>query len=137
MNKESNLTDLSVNTLEAREIRLVDSKGSTRATMGCSDQKSGRGWTVFQMLDDDGLPRIELQVSNEGCSIRLNTLGDAQGITVSVSDTAGNGLSINGHDGSPAIRMGISHPESNDPRGNHPELTMYDDTKQKTWSVER
>lgn len=137
MNANPQPSDLSVNTLEAREIRLVDSKGNARATMGCSDQKSGKGWTVFQLFDDEGLPRIELQVSNEGCSIRLNTLGDAQGVTVSVSDKIGNGLSINGHDGRPAIRMGISHPESSDPRGNHPEITMYDENNQKTWSVER
>ena len=127
--------DLSVNVLEARELRLVDENVSVRASLGCSGQKNGSGWTVFQMFDNDGMPRIELQVCDDGCSIRLNTVGDSQVITISVADTRGNGLSINAHDGTPAIRMGISHPESNDPRGNHPELVMYDEKEQKAWSV--
>ena len=96
--------------------------------MSCHNEKSGGDLTVFQMFDDSGTPRIELQVSDEGCVVRLNTPKDAQGVSLASSNRRGNGLSINRDDNTPAIRIGVSHPESGDPRGEHAELIVYDNS---------
>ena len=108
---------------------MVNSNGDLRATMVSSE--SGFG-TVFQMFDDSGTPRIELQVSDEGCVVRLNTLGDSQGVSIASSNERGNGLSINRDDNSPAIAIGVSNPESRDPRGEYAELVVYDDEGNQT-----
>ena len=123
---------LSVDTLEARCLRLVNSKGDLRATMVCSEGGSGGDLTVFQMFDDSGTPRIELQVSDEGCVVRLNTLGDSQGVSIASSNDRGNGLSINRDDNRPAIAIGVSNAESGDPRGEYAELIVYDDEGNQT-----
>ena len=136
MTNTPNDPHLSVNTLEVRELRLVNSKGELRATMACSASGTGDELTVFQMFDEAGTPRIELQVSEEGCVVRLNTLGDSQGVSIGASNNRGNGLSINRDDNRPAITMGVSHPDSGDPRGEYAELTIHDDDgNQKSWPI--
>ena len=134
MNNNPNDTNLSVNTLEVRELRLINSKGELRATMACSGNASGDELTVFQMFDNSGTPRVELQVSGEGCVVRLNTLNDSQGVSIAASNSRGNGLSINRNDNSPAISIGVSHPDSGDPRGEHAEFVVHDgDGNQQAW----
>ena len=134
MNNTPHHTNLSVDTLEVRELQLVNSKGKLRATMVCSEIDSGGELTVFQMFDASGTPRVELQVSDEGCVVRLNTLGDSQGVSIAASNSRGNGLSINRDDNRPAIVMGVSHPDSGDPRGEFAEVVVHDsDGNQKHW----
>lgn len=128
---------LRVNALEAREIRLVDESGRERASLTCSGGTSGQeGYVVVQLNDGNGLPRIELQVDDQGCSIRLNTPDDARGVSLQVADGIGTGIGVNDQKGDPRIRIGISHPESADPRGCHPEVTMIDDGIQRSWTVD-
>lgn len=126
-----------VDVLEARQIRLVDQSGKERASLSSwASDKDNPGGVVLQLHGENGLPRVELQVDGGGCSVRLNTKEDAQGITLSINDGVGTGIGINNHNNYPCIRIGISHPDSNDPRGNHPEVTMYEGDEQRTWMID-
>ncbi|MFM7922646.1 MAG: hypothetical protein ACKPJJ_20695, partial [Planctomycetaceae bacterium] len=84
----------------------------------------------------NGRPRLELQVDPNGSpSIRLSTPNDGAGISMAVSDGNGNGLSIGDFLGKPCIMMGIPHPDSNDPRGPHPDITVLDELSHRGWTA--
>ena len=137
MNDELEHKELRVGTLIANEILLVDKSGRERAALLCSDgQGDDPGHTVLQLFGLNGTPRIELQVDVEGCCIRLNTPDDAHGIAIAFSDNRGTGISVNDHEGKPAISLEVSHPGSDDPRGNHPEIKLTDGKRQRSLTLD-
>lgn len=128
---------LRVDVIETQAIVLIDEYGNERATVSSSGGSGGKGgFTVIQINDDGGRPRLELQVDPHGNpSIRLSTPNDGSGISMSVNDGIGNGISIGDCEGKPCITIGMPHPKSNDPRGTHPEITVTDELGRRGWSV--
>jgi hypothetical protein len=128
---------LCVDVVETREIVLVDEFGTPRATVFCSGGNGGKGgFTVIQINDDNGRPRIELQVDEHGnpC-IRLNTPNDGCGVSMAVNDERGNGLSVGDFEGKPCIMLGVPHPDSQDPPGLHPHITLIDERSRRGWTA--
>lgn len=128
---------LCIDVVETQAIVLVDKYGTQRATVSCYAGDGGKGsCTVIQINDDNGRPRLELQVDPHGNpSIRLSNPNDGAGISMAVSDGNGNGLSIGDFEGKPCIMMGIPHPDSNDPRGPHPDITVLDELSHRGWTA--
>lgn len=123
--------------LEARSIVLVDQYGTERVSLACSagDGRAG-GFTVIHVNDDKGRPSLTLQVDSFGNpSICLFTRGNAPGISLSVNNGHGNGIGIADSLGKPCIELGIPGPESNDPRGRQPDITVIDEQGRRFWSV--
>ena len=126
-----------VNNLDARCIRLVNSKGEPRITMTCSAAESGAELTLFSILDDNGMPRLELQVCGDETGIRISdTCGNVSISIASRSD--GGGLVVNDSDGNGAIVAGVSSAEHRDPDGNipKPRLEIRDRETGKTWRAQ-
>lgn len=128
---------LAVDVIEAQLIVLVDEYGTERARLSCSGGDGGAGgYTVVHVNDDTGRPTITLQVDDRGNpSICLFSRSSAPGVSMAVSRELGNGLSISNTEGKPCIMMGVPGPESGDPRGPTPEITVIDEKGRKTWSV--
>jgi hypothetical protein len=127
---------LTIDVIEARAIVLVDEYGNERATLSCSDGADGvGGFTVIQIKDDAGRPRLELQVDPDGNpGIRLVTSNGAAGVSMSVS-ARGNGISVADFDGKPCISLGVPHPDSGDPRAPRPAIDVIDERGGRVWSV--
>lgn len=129
---------LRVGTLTANEFFLVDKSGNERVALLCSEGDSDEdpGHALIQLLDPNRIPRIELQVDIEGCCVRLNTPDDANGVTIGFAEDRGTGISISDREGKRAITIGISHPASGDPRGNHPEITLTDGDNHRSLTID-
>lgn len=127
---------LNIDELEVRQISLVDEYGTCRASLSCSGGDGGiSGFTSIQINDDTGQPRIELQVgSDNNPGIMLNMPNYQPGISMSANDGQGNGMSIYDHEGRPLVMLGVSHPDSDDPRSPHPEVVVLDPGKRRAWS---
>ena len=79
---------------------------------------------------------MEVQVDPKGNpSICLSTPNGGSGVFMAVVDGNGNGLSIGDFEGKPCIMMGVPHPDSNDPRGPHPDITMIDELAHRGWTA--
>lgn len=128
---------LNIDVLETRSIVLVDEFGKQRARLSCDGGDGGvGGFTHIQINDDRGQPRIELQVDTAGnASIRLATSNDGSGVSMAVNEGSGNGLSIGDHEGKPQITLAIPHPDSGDPRGAQPDITVIDNQSRRGWSA--
>ena len=126
-----------VNKLDARCIRLVNSKGQPRITMTSSAPESGAELTLFSIFDDNGKPRLELQVCGDETGIRIS---DACGnVSISIgSRSEGGGFVINDSDGIGGIVAGVSSAEDRDPDGNipKPRLEIRDRESGKTWRAQ-
>lgn len=127
---------LNIDELEVRQISLVDEYGTCRASLGCTGGDGGvGGFTSIQLNDDAGQPRIELEVVDDGSPfVRLNMPSQVPGVSIAANDQQGNGLSVYDHEGKPLIKIGISHPESDDPRGPTPEMVVLDPISRRAWS---
>lgn len=127
---------LTIDEIQTRSLVLVDEHGKARATMCCLGNEDGTsGFTLIQINDDAGRPRIELQVDHKGNpSIRLSTPNDGGGVSIGVNDGLGNGLSVGDHEGKPCIIIGVPHPDSGDPR-THPEITILDPQSCRGWTA--
>lgn len=128
---------LTIDVIEARAIVLVDEYGNERATVSCSVGAGGvGGFTVIQIKDDAGRPRLELQVDPDGNpGIRLVTSTGASGVSISANAGQGNGMSIADMDGKPCISLGVPHPDSGDPRAPRPAIDVIDERGRRVWSV--
>lgn len=128
---------LTVDVVEARAFVLVDEYGVERASLSCFGGDGGTGgWTVIHINDDDGRPRLTLQVDDHGNpSLCLFTRNNSPGVAMAVNNGHGNGLSITDWQGKSCIMLGIPAPESNDPRGQHPDITVIDEQGRRTWSA--
>jgi hypothetical protein len=128
---------LSIDVIETRALVLVDEYGTERASVSCFGGDGGKGgFTLIQINDDDGRPRLELQVDQNGNpGIRLSTPNGGSGVSISINDPHGNGLSIGDSEGNPCIMLGVPHPDSDDPRGPHPIIDVLDRHGRRGWSV--
>lgn len=124
---------LSADVIETQAISLVDATGKQRAIITCGLDDENRGFTVVHLNDDQGRPRITLQVDDAGHpSIVLFTADNATAVSFA-ANSVGNGLAINGVGG--CISLGVPAPEPNDPRGSGPKIDVVDTAKGRTWSV--
>ncbi len=128
---------LTIDVIETRAIVLVDEYGNERATVSCSVGADGvGGFTVIQIKDDAGRPRLELQVDPDGNpGIRLVTSNGAPGVSISVTAGQGTGMTITDLNGKPCISLGVPHPDSGDPRSPRPAIDVIDECGRRFWSV--
>lgn len=125
---------LAVDVLEAKEIVLVDMQGRERASLACSGGENSHA--VIHLYDEEGRPRITLQVNDRGNpSICLFNQQNSPCVSMSVNDRRGNGLTICDSEGKPCIMAGIPGPDSDDPRGPAPEITVVDELGHRMWTV--
>ena len=132
--KKRRASKLSVDELEVRKITLVDEYGNCRATLNCwgGDGCVG-GYASISLNDDAGQPRIELEVHDCGSPfIRLNMPNSNPGVSLAANDGLGNGMAVYDFEGKPLIQIGISHPDSNDPRGS--EISVLNPQVRRGWS---
>jgi hypothetical protein len=127
---------LAVDVLEARVISLMDERGKRRASLTCFPGREGRGFTLLELLDDAGCPRLTLQVDEKGIpSIGLFTATGGPCVSMSVNE-GGSGLSIWGTEkDSGFLMLGVAGTKHNDPRGPGPRLDVVDSKGRRSWSV--
>jgi hypothetical protein len=125
---------LTAEVIAARAFVLVDESGRERATLSCGVGEDGT-FTVIHLNDDEGRPRITLQVGDKGdSSIILFTSGGGTGVSLAATGT-GNGVWIADAEGRPCIMAGVPGSDSHDPRGPGPKLDVLDEDRKRTWSV--
>lgn len=131
--KKRQTSKLNIDELEVRRITLVDEYGKSRASLHCSGGDGGiGGFTSISLNDDAGQPRIELEVHEGSPFIRLNMPDANAGVSIAANDGLGNGMSVYDHEGRPLIQIGISHPDSDDPRGS--EISVLNPPSRRGWS---
>jgi hypothetical protein len=118
---KASLLDLDVNHVRARSIDLVDDKGKTKMRFSTSrETASGPAMTIIQVCGADGLPKLEMQVTDNSPGIRLTSETDHVGFSVSLNETS-NGMMIGDKHGRPVIRIGIYHTDNGEnPFGTNP-----------------
>jgi hypothetical protein len=128
---------LNVDIVETQAIVLVDEFGTERASLSCSGGDGGAGGhTVVHLHDDEGRPRITLQVDDQGNpSMCLFNCSNSPGVSMAANGDRGNGLKICDADGKSVIMLGIPGPESDDPRGPKPDITVFDEQGGTQWTV--
>lgn len=98
----------------AHSIRLVDRAGNDRIMLHASAEEPGLAG--IQIVGSSGLPRLELQVADDGqVGIRMTNQENQNVIQIGINQT-GNGLSISTSEGMPVIMMGV-HAEQFGPFG--------------------
>lgn len=120
-------TNIEANRVRARCIELVDDKGQTKIRFATSSATTTTSaLTVIQLYGSDGLPKLELQVSDNSAGIRLTSPENQVGFTVALSETS-HGLSIMNKNGLPAVQIGIYHTDTGDnPLGSKPTILLTD-----------
>lgn len=126
---------LSIDVVEAQQIALVDEFGTKRASLSCSGgHGGGSSFVVIHLNDDQGSPKISLQVGSDGVpSICLFTPNNAPGVSMAVNPE-GIGMSISDTEGKPCIQLGVAGPKTQDPRGPGPEICVHDEPRKAVWS---
>jgi hypothetical protein len=124
---KASLLDLDVNHVRARSIDLVDDKGKTKMRFSTSrETASGPAMTIIQVCGADGLPKLEMQVTDNSPGIRLTSETDHVGFSVSLNETS-NGMMIGDKHGRPVIRIGIYHTDNGEnPFGTKPAIVLSD-----------
>lgn len=119
--------------VEARCIRLVDEFGNVSIELSNSKSSDGGRFTVIQIFDENGLPRLELQVSNAESGIRIIDKSSKASISLSTR-VDGSGMSIRNAEGSLSIIAGVANDSELDPNGKRqrPRLELHDHTSKKT-----
>jgi hypothetical protein len=107
MTREEEKT-ISADVIEARCIRLVDESGKVSIELSTSQIGDGVRLTVIQILDDNGQPRLELQVSNDEAGIRIVDKSDKASISLATRKY-GSGLSVQNAEGSLSIVAGVAN----------------------------
>ena len=102
-----------VEAIEAKAIYLVDSSGSPRASLTCSEGGGqNHGHVVIHLHDQNGI-RLSLQVDDkEGASISMFNQSASPCISVSALNSRGNGITICDSEGRPRINAGIENGDS-------------------------
>jgi hypothetical protein len=125
---------LSIDVVEARAIVLVDEYGNERVSLSCSGEAGG--FTVIHINDGQGRPSLTIQVDDQGnAGICLFNRDNSTGVSLGVNNGRGNGLSVADPSGQPCIILGAPGPDSDDPRGPSPEITVLDSHGQRMWSA--
>ena len=91
--------------LRVRELVIVDCDGRDRIILGCpwgSDDTA-----LIQLLNREGLPKLELQVDPDAACIRVNSPTDRPGVSIAAT-TESNGLNISDAGGSPVVELGTA-----------------------------
>ena len=123
----ASLPNLDVDRVRARSIELVDSKGKTKMRFSTSEETKGSpSMTLIQMYGLDGLPKLELQVTDNSPGIRLTSETDQVGFSVSLNETS-YGIMIGDKKGRPVVRIGLYHSDNdNNPFGTKPAIVLSD-----------
>ena len=122
---------LAIDLVQARSFVLVDEQGHERASLSCSSENGG--YTVLHLNDNDGRPRITLQIDGNGNpGLILFAADNSPGVSLAVKDD-GSGLSITRGDNPSIISIGVPGPSN--ARGSHPSIDVIDSAGHRTWSV--
>jgi hypothetical protein len=128
---------ISADVIEARCIRLVDESGHVSVELSTSKIDDGLRLTVIQIFDDNGMPRLELQVSNDEAGIRIIDKSDKAKILLATRKD-GSGMSLQNAEGSLSIVAAVANDAERDPGGNRqrPRLELHDHTTKESLYVQ-
>ena len=128
---------LTIDVIEARSFVLIDDYGKPRVELSCCVGEGGKeGFTMIQINDDTGRPRLVLQVDPKGTpSIALFGSMNDPGISMAVNEELGRGISVSDAEGNRCISLGVAGPGSQDPRGPYPRIDVLDIPGKRQWSV--
>jgi hypothetical protein len=80
---KATLADIDANQVRARSIELVDNKGKTKMRFSTSQETaSSPAMTIIQLYGADGLPKLEMQVTDNSPGIRLTSATDHVGFSI-------------------------------------------------------
>jgi hypothetical protein len=124
---KANRPNIDANQVRARSIELVDGKGKTKMRFATSPETTTKqALTVIQLYGTDGLPKLELQVSDNAPGIRLTCATNHIGFTVSLNETS-HGLSIMDKKGQPAVQIGLYQADAGvNPLDSKPSIVLTD-----------
>jgi hypothetical protein len=123
---------LSIERLEVGMIVLVDEQGVERAMLTCSTGPEIGCATWLHMNDEQGRPRLSLQVNELGSSVCLYSQNDAT-LSMKASEAHGVGIWVSDRASNSSVSIGVPGPKSGDPRGIHPDITVME--AGRGWSV--
>lgn len=120
---EAELKQLRAETVEARQLRVVDDAGNLRAHVGLDDA----GRPLLQMFDADGASRMKLTLTDDGPGI---TLADTTGKTRAWLGFTKDAVRVGFADeqGTSRVFMGLM-PEAG------PVVRFYDDHQNVVWTA--
>ena len=130
---------LTVESLQAQQLTLVDDKGRPRIwAMWLPEEDRDRGSTLLQFLDKKGRPLLELSVldvsNQQGAFVTLFTPEGRTAVSVGTTYGRGSGISINDSAGRPSIQLGVNHPENPHPPGPQPRIDVIDWQTRRSWT---
>jgi len=136
MTREEEKT-ISADVIEARSIRLVDESGKVSIELSTSQIGDGVRLTVIQIFDDNGKPRLELQVCNDEAGIRIVDKSDKASISLATRED-GSGMSLRNAEGSLSIVAGVANDTERDPDGNRqrPRLELHDHSTKESLYIQ-
>lgn len=128
---------ISADVVVARCIRLVDESGNVSIELSTSQIANGVRLTVIQIFDDNGMPRLELQVTNDEAGIRIVDKSDKASISLATRKD-GSGMSLRNAEGSLSIVAGVANDTERDPDGNRqrPRLELHDHTTDESLYIQ-
>lgn len=128
---------ISADVIEARCIRLIDESGQVSVKLSTSKVDDGLRVTVIQIFDDNGMPRLELQVSNDEAGIRIIDKSDNAKILLATRKD-GSGMSLQNAEGSLSIVAAVANETERDPDGNRqrPRLELHDHTTKESLYIQ-
>jgi hypothetical protein len=128
---------LTIDTIEARSISLVDEFGKERVMMACSggDGESG-GCTVIHIYNGKGQIALTIQVEDQGDPhIALFNRDGSSGVTLGVNDPRGSGVRVADAQGKFRVTMSVRGPATDDPRGPGADLMALDFDARRMWTA--
>lgn len=130
---KATLADIDANQVRARSIELVDNKGKTKMRFSTSQETaSSPAMTIIQLYGADGLPKLEMQVTDNSPGIRLTSATDHVGFSIALNETS-HGMMIGDKNGRPVVQIGIYHADNGqNPFGTKPAIVLSefeDDTE--------
>lgn len=114
--------DIRVRAVEAKEFRLVDSAGRTRAAL----EMTGPGPRLV-MMHEDGTVALEVMLARQGPSVRLaDGAGETRVFIGAMLGTARIGMAD--ANASPRLFVGLGH-------NGEPSVALYDGSQRRLWAT--
>lgn len=120
--------------VRAKSFVLVDDQDRDRATL--SAVPSGKnGAVVLHLSDHNGLPRISLQIDENGNpSICLFTENSAPSVSLAIDKDRGNGIMVGDEEGRPCVMIGVPGAKA-ECLSDSPHIIVLDQEGEELWST--
>ena len=129
---------ITVGSIEAQQLTLVDEKGRPRLWAMWLEGKDRRGSMRLQFLDKEHRPLLELatldETTQQGVFISLCTPEGRAAVSIGTTYGRGSGITVHDHEGASAIRLAVNHPENPQPPGPQPRIDVIDWQMRRGWA---